>query len=136
MKISLVSRAVWAAWSLGVGVVGAQQSPRSSEEVYAEAVSTAHAPDQNGAMGTHGDARTGSAMDPEVARQQALKASQPGGPPAESRALVFTSVADPNAVAADAVAAANAPDQNVAKESKVNSQVIPTMPAAPVTAAK
>jgi len=136
MKSIPVSFATWVALSLAASVSPAQQGSRSAEEVYSEAVATAHAPDANGSAGTRGDARSDSAMDPDIPRQQALKASQPGGPPAESRPLAFTSVVDPNTVAAGAVAAANAPDQNVAPESKVNSQVISTMPASPVTAAK
>lgn len=136
MKIQPVVIAVCTVLGLAASSATAQQRPRTSDEDYREAVAAAHDPDANGALGTHGDAHVESAMDPEIPRQEALKASLPGGPAPESRALVFTSTADPAVVAADAVAAARAPDQNVAAESKVNSRLVPTMPVISTTAAK
>ena len=105
---------------------------RSAEEVRAEAVRAAHAPDQNGAAGTRGFGPFNSTADPDKVRAQAVdRARDPdqNGAAGTRGFGDYKGEADPARVAAEAREAASAPDQNVASGSKVNSQVISTMPA-------
>jgi hypothetical protein len=127
---------------LACGALQAQTPPagRSVEAVRAEAIEAAHAPDQNGAAGTRGFGAFSSSADPQQVRQGALEqASNPDQNGAASTRGFgdYKGAADPDAIAAEARGAATAPDQNVSSGSKVNSQVISTMPArAPQTAGK
>lgn len=115
------------------GVAQAQAAPggRSVEEVRAEAIATAHAPDQNGSAGTRGFGEFKGTADPAQVAAQAREAAsdrdQNGA--AGTRGFgEFKGTADPAAVAAGAREAASAPDQNVASESKVNSRLVPAQP--------
>lgn len=119
--------------ALSMSVAQAQSAPvgRSVEEVRAEAVATAHAPDQNGAAGTRGFGEFKGQADPAKvaadAREAASAPDQNGA--AGTRGFgEFRGTADPAEVAAGARDAASAPDQNVAGESKVNSRVVSSRP--------
>ena len=116
------------------GSLQAQQVPtgRSAEEVRAEAIQAAHAPDQNGAAGTRGFGPFNSTADPDKVRAQAVeqaRAPDQNGAAGTRGFGDYKGEADPARAAAEAREAASAPDQNVASGSKVNSKVISTMPA-------
>lgn len=119
--------------ALSTNCAQAQPAPsgRSAEEVRAEAVAAAHAPDQNGAAGTRGFGEFKGTADPaQVAAQarEAANAPDQNGAAGTRGFGEFKGAADPAQVAAGAREAASAPDQNVASESKVNSRHVPATP--------
>ena len=134
MKTHTYSLAGLALLACAAGGLQAQTAPagRSPEEVRAEAIEAARAPDQNGAAGTRGFGAFNSSADPQQVRQGALE--QARNPDQNGAAGTrgfgdYKGAADSAQLAAEARDAAAAPDQNVASGSKVDSKVISTMPA-------
>ena len=111
---------------------------RSRAEVQAEAVATAHAPNQNVTRGSRGMEPFTPMADPQKVQQQAeatAHAPDQNVTRGSRGAEPFTPMADPAAINAQAIATASAPDQNVVGGSRVNSRVISTMQN-PATASK
>jgi hypothetical protein len=131
LPISRILAVTAVAWLLASGVQAQTASGRSRAEVEAEAISAAHAPDQNVTRGSRGAEAFSPMADPESVRKQAIDAASApnqnvtrGSRGSEP----FTPTADPSVVRAQAESAAAAPDQNINSGSRVNSKVISSMP--------
>jgi len=135
-------RAATALLALTAGALQAQTAAqwRNEDAVRAEAIATAHDPDPTGSLSTRGMAEiTNSPVDPEKVRQEAIATAHDPDPTGSVGTRGFgeyKGMADPAQVAAQARAAAVAPDQNVASGSKYNSKVVSTMPASAAVAGK
>jgi len=128
---SCLAAALLALSTSGAYAQTAPPAGRSAEEVRAEAIAAAHAPDQNGAAGTRGFGEFKGTADPAAVAAQAREAasdSDQNGAAGTRGFGDFKGAADPAQVAAEAREAASAPDQNVASESKVNSRIVPSAP--------
>ncbi|MBB3181401.1 hypothetical protein [Variovorax sp. Sphag1AA] len=126
-RLIATTAALW----LVTGTAHAQQPVgRSRAEVQAEAVSAAHAPDQNVTRGSRGAEKFTPMADPGKVYEQAVdtaRAPDQNVVRGSRGAEKFTPMADPEQVYRQAVSTASAPDQNVNSGSRVNSKVISTM---------
>jgi tartrate dehydratase beta subunit/fumarate hydratase class I family protein len=112
---------------------------RSREAVEAEAIATAHAPDQNVTRGSRGPETVKPMADADAVYQQAVATAHAADQNVTRGSRgpeTVKPMADPAKVYNEAVAAASAPDQNVVSGSRVNSKVISTMQNPALTAAQ